>query len=365
MGPSHNLGAAPPHVAVLGAGAWGTALGKLLADKGDRVLLWTRREDLAEQINAARENTRYLPGAPLPTTLSATTDLARALEGADLVVFVVPSHSTREVARLAAPLMPHGAAVVSATKGIENDSLMFMDEVLFEELPGHTHNHLAFLSGPSFAKELAAGMPTAVVIAARDAGVCAQVMTRFRTRHLRLYSSDDIPGVECGGALKNVIAIASGAVDGLGLGHNTRAALITRGLAEIAALAMARGGSALTLAGLSGMGDLVLTCTGELSRNRTVGVEMGKGRTLAEVLAGLGHVAEGVRTARSAFDLSVKLDVEMPITREVYAVLYEGKPLARALDDLMSRELSPEFDPVAIARTTLPPIGRGERSPPS
>jgi len=230
---------------------------------------------------------------------------------------------------------------------------MFMDEVLAEELPPHARGDLAFLSGPSFAKELANRLPTAVVIAARDPDVRAHVMTRFHTPFMRTYASDDIPGVECGGALKNVIAIAAGIVDGMGFGHNTRAALITRGLAEIANVAMARGGSALTLAGLAGMGDLVLTCTGELSRNRTVGYEMGKGRKLAEVLAGLGHVAEGVKTARSAYDLARKLEVEMPITREVHAILYEDKPVQQAAADLMSRELGHEFDPRAVARATL------------
>jgi glycerol-3-phosphate dehydrogenase (NAD(P)+) len=232
---------------------------------------------------------------------------------------------------------------------------MFMDEVLATELPGFARRQLSFLSGPSFAKELANRLPTAVVIAAHDADVCSHVMKRFHTPYLRTYASDDVPGVECGGALKNVIAIAAGAVDGMGFGHNTRAALITRGLAEIAKLAMARGGSALTLAGLAGIGDLLLTCTGELSRNRTVGYEMGKGRKLADVLAGLGHVAEGVKTAKSAFDLGKKLGVDMPITSEVYSVLYEDKPVAQAVHDLMARELSYEFDPRAIARATLDP----------
>jgi glycerol-3-phosphate dehydrogenase (NAD(P)+) len=340
-------------VAVLGAGAWGTALAKLLAEKGDDVALWSRRADLCESVNTASENTRYLPGVALPKNLTATDDLASAIGGAGMIVFVVPSHATREVARAAASLVQPGVPVVSATKGVENDSLMFMDEVLAHELPAHARDQLAFLSGPSFAKELANRSPTAVVIAARDTEVRHHVMRRFHTPYLRTYASDDVPGVECGGALKNVIAIAAGAIDGMGLGHNTRAALITRGLAEIAHLAMARGGSALTLAGLAGMGDLVLTCTGELSRNRTVGYEMGKGRKLPDVLSGLGHVAEGVKTAKSGNDLARKLGVDMPITREVYAVLYESKPVDRALTDLMSRELGHEFDPRAVARATL------------
>jgi glycerol-3-phosphate dehydrogenase (NAD(P)+) len=337
-------------VAVLGAGAWGTALAWLLADKGDQVVVWSRRADLCASVNAARENARYLPGVSLPPHMTYTDDLAGALVDAGMVLFVVPSHATREVARAAAFHVQKGVPIVSATKGIENDSLMFMDEVLAQELPAHAREQLAFLSGPSFAKELAGRLPTAVVIASHSPDVRAHVMKRFHTEYMRTYASDDVVGVECGGALKNVVAIAAGVVDGMGFGHNTRAALITRGLAEIAALAMARGGSALTLAGLAGMGDLVLTCTGELSRNRTVGFEMGRGRKLADVLAGLGHVAEGVKTARSAYDLSRKLGVQMPITSEVFAVLYEDKPTGQAVRDLMARELGHEFDPGAVAR---------------
>ena len=340
-------------VAVLGAGAWGTALAALLAEKEDEVALWSRRSDLCDDLATTRENARYLPGVLLPRNVVCSADLASAVDGASMLVFVVPSHAMREVARAAAPYVLESAAVVSATKGIENDSLMFMDEILSSELPVHARNRLAFLSGPSFAKELAGHLPTAVVIASRNPAICTEVMARFHRPYLRTYASEDVVGVECGGALKNVVAIAAGAVDGMGFGHNTRAALITRGLAEVAHLAMARGGSALTVAGLAGMGDLVLTCTGELSRNRTVGYELGHGRGLAEVLAGLGHVAEGVRTAKSAYALSKKLGVAMPITREVYAVLYEGKPVAKAVQDLMGRELGYEFDPRAIAGATL------------
>jgi len=331
-------------VAVLGSGAWGTALAKVLAEKGDDVVIWARRDELCTPINEQHENTRYLPGVALPTNLTATTDLAGALRGTDLVVFVVPSHATREVARMARDFIPKDALIVSATKGIEIDSLQLMNEVLEEELPAHSDGKLAFLSGPSFAKELVAHHPTAVVIACKDRDNCHRVMTRFHTPYLRLYASDDVHGVECGGALKNVIAIATGAVEGLGYGHNTRAAIITRGLAEIARLAISRGGSPLTLAGLAGMGDLVLTCTGELSRNRTVGVELGKGKKLGEILQALGHVAEGVKTTKSAYDLAKKLGVEMPIVQEMYAVLYADKPLPEAAVALMSRELGPEFD---------------------
>ncbi len=331
-------------VAVLGAGSWGSALAKVLAEKGDHVRLWARRADLVDEIEKTRVNSRYLPGARFPDTLSATSDLGEALSHVDMVVFVAPSHATRDVARAAAPLIPRNATIVSATKGIENESLQFIDEVLKEELPAELHARFAFLSGPSFAKELALHLPTGVVIASHDPNVRDAVMARFHTPYLRVYGSDDVVGVECGGALKNVIAIAAGAIDGMGLGHNTRAILITRGLAEIARVAVARGGSPLTLSGLSGMGDLVLTCTGELSRNRTVGMELGKGRSLGEILATLGHVAEGVKTAKSAHELSKKLNVEMPITQEVYSVLYEDKPVHDAAKTLMGRDLTLEFD---------------------
>ena len=330
---------------MLGSGAWGTALAKVLAATHPDVVIWGRNDDVVAQINDKLENARYLPGAKLPHNLRATSDMGQALAGSSLVVFVAPSHATREVARKAGSLVPRGAWVVSATKGIENDTLMFMDEVLAAELPDHARERLAFLSGPSFAKELAAEHPTAVVIAsAHDEGREA-VMRAFHTPYLRTYASTDVIGVECGGAMKNVIAIAAGAIDGLGLGHNSRAMLITRGLAEVARLSAARGGNPLTLAGLAGMGDLVLTCTGELSRNRTVGFELGRGKTLEETVAALGHVAEGVKTTKSAYDLSRKLGVDMPITHEVYAILYSGKSPKSALSDLMARELVPEFQP--------------------
>jgi len=339
--------------AVLGAGAWGTSLAKLVAENGLDVVAWTNEEPVAKDINENHRNERYLAGFELPENLRATMDIAEAIRAADVILFVVPSHATREVARLAAPHVRPGVPIVSCTKGIENDSLEFMDEVLQHELPESVHGDLAFLSGPSFAKELAQRQPTVVVVATRTPEVFDRVSEAVRSPYLRLYASEDIAGVECGGALKNVIAIAAGCADGMGFGYNSRAALITRGLAEIAKIAMARGGSALTVAGLSGMGDLVLTCTGELSRNRTVGVELGKGRKLEEVLAGLGHVAEGVKTAKSAYGLAEKLGVDCPIIREVYLALYEGKPAKEALGALMSRELGYEFDRAAIARATL------------
>lgn len=330
------------NVAVLGAGAWGTALGKVLADKGNQVALWAHRPELAEHIQRDHVNDRYLPSVKLPPTLRATGDLEGALRGAELVVVVVPTHALRGVVRDARRYIPAGALLCSASKGIENESLMLVSEMLLDELGPEVEPRLTYLSGPSFAKEVAAGLPTVVVIAGTSDRETETVQRAFATDRLRVYSSPDVVGVEVGGALKNVVAIAAGASDGLGFGHNARAGLITRGLAEIARIAVAKGANPLTVAGLSGMGDLVLTCTGDLSRNRTVGFEMGRGRTLADVLATLGHVAEGVKTARSAHELGQKLSVEMPITTEVYQVLYEGKSPRQAVVDLMTRALSRE-----------------------
>jgi glycerol-3-phosphate dehydrogenase (NAD(P)+) len=331
------------NVTVLGAGSWGTALAKVLADKQKPTKLWSHRAELVGQINEHRHNHRYLPGARLPDTLTATHDLEEALTGADLIVAVVPSHALRSVIHDARRYIPAGALVCSATKGIENESLMLMSQVLMDELGPGIEDRLTYLSGPSFAKEVALQQPTVVVVAGTGAAETEAVQRAFATDRLRVYSSDDVTGVELGGALKNVIAIAAGASDGLGFGHNARAGLITRGLAEMGRAAIRMGARPLTLAGLSGMGDLILTCTGDLSRNRTVGIEMGKGRTLKDVLDNLGHVAEGVKTSKSAYDLSVKLDVDMPITAEVYRILYEGKPVQQAVVDLMTRPLTPEW----------------------
>jgi glycerol-3-phosphate dehydrogenase (NAD(P)+) len=330
------------NVAVLGAGAWGTALAKVLADKQNPTVLWSHRREVSDHINEHHVNTRYLPTAELPPTLRATFDLEEALRGAELVVVVIPSHGLRQVMRDARPYIPGEALLCSASKGIENDSLMLMSDVLLHELGRGVQPRLTYLSGPSFAKEVAARMPTTVVVAGTGERETETVQHAFATDMFRTYLSHDVLGVELGGALKNVIAIAAGIADGLGFGHNTRAGLITRGLAEIGRVAAHKGANPLTLAGLAGMGDLVLTCTGDLSRNRTVGFEMGKGRKLGEVLATLGHVAEGVKTTKSAYDLSVKLGVDMPITAEVYRVLYEDKSPRQAVVDLMTRALSKE-----------------------
>jgi glycerol-3-phosphate dehydrogenase (NAD(P)+) len=329
-------------VAVLGAGAFGTALAKVLADQGKPVRLWAHRADHARAIADAHENAQYLPGAKLPPSLTTTSSLEEALRGVELALFVVPSHVTRAVAKEARAFIPPDALICSATKGIENDTCMLMNEVLLDVLGEDTTPRLTFLSGPSFAKELAGGVPTAVTVAGASASAAEFVQREFATANLRMYFTTDVPGVEVGGAIKNVIAIAAGAVDGLGFGLNTRAALITRGLAEIGRLAAAKGAQPLTLMGLAGMGDLLLTCTGALSRNRTVGFELGKGRTLADILATLGHVAEGVKTTESAHMLGKRIGVELPITDEVYRVLYEGKPAKQALIDLMTRPLKHE-----------------------
>lgn len=331
-------------VTVLGSGSWGSALAKVLSDKGHRVALWGRRPELAAQIQETRENATFLPGARFADTLASTADLAGALEGAEMVVMAVPTHGIREVMAHARAHMPEGVPVVSATKGIEQETLFFVNEMLAESVPS-TRDHFVALSGPSFAKEVAAGLPTVVVAASRDLQLARAVQQAFWTDNVfRVYLTDDVVGVEIGGALKNVIAIAAGASDGLGFGHNARAALITRGLNEIARLAMKMGGDALTLAGLAGMGDLVLTCTGELSRNRYVGFELGKGRSLQEVLGGMRQVAEGVRTAKSAHDLARREGVHMPITQQVYCALYEEKNLRAAVYELMTREAGHERD---------------------
>ena len=308
-----------------------------------KVKLWSRSESHAQAMAQERVNTRYLPNVHLHEGITSTHDLAQSVMGVDAVVLVAPSHGTRAMLEQLAPVLPAHVPLVSATKGIENGSLMFIDELVRDVLGDEVRARFAVLSGPSFAAELARSLPTCVAIASENHELCTRIQQLFRAPHLRTYASDDVAGVECGAALKNVIAIAAGAADGAGFGHNTRAALITRGLNEIARMAVARGGQHITLAGLAGMGDLILTCTGDLSRNRTVGFELGKGRKLADILASLGHVAEGVKTTKSAYDLSLKLGVDMPITTETYRVLYEDKPVQEAVRDLMARELGREF----------------------
>lgn len=330
-------------IAVLGAGAWGTALARVLAEQG-RVRLWTHQREHAEALAYDGENRAFLPGYALGENIAPTADLTEAVRDAALVVVAVPSEAVRATLHRAQGALSADATLVIAAKGIEPTTLMLLSEVTRDVLGDDAEERTVFLSGPSFALEVARGLPTNLVAAGRDAERSRLVQQRFASDRLRVYSSDDPAGVQVGGALKNVIAIAAGASDGLGFGHNTRAALITRGLAEMARLAVAKGGSVLTLSGLAGLGDLVLTCSAELSRNRTVGFELGRGRQLSEVLAGLGHVAEGVTTAQSAYQLAERLGVELPITSEVYAVLYDGKPVARAVRDLLGRPLRKELE---------------------
>jgi glycerol-3-phosphate dehydrogenase (NAD(P)+) len=322
-------------VAVLGSGSWGTALAIHLARVGHEVHLWGRDAALVADMNARRANAVYLPGVRFPATLHATTELESALHDAALVVSAVPSHGTRDVIRRAAKHFASGAIVVSATKGLEQGTLFRVSQIIEQELgPGR---EIAVLSGPSFASELARELPTAVSVASRHAGAAERVQADFRAAYFRLYGSDDIVGVEIGGALKNVIAIAAGAVEGLGLGHNALAGLITRGLAEITRLACAAGARRETLSGLTGLGDLVLTCTGSLSRNRHVGIELARGRAVGDVLAGMKMVAEGIKTTDAALALGVRHGVELPIAAQVAEVIAGRKDARSALLDLMLR----------------------------
>jgi len=329
-------------VGVIGAGSWGTALAKLAAQAGHEVMVWAYEEEVARQIVQGRENEVYLPGVELPP-LYATHALEKVVEAQDLLISVMPSHVVREVWAQAAGSIGGDPVVVSATKGIEQVTLASMVEVLREELPRRLHHRLAALSGPSFAKEVGQGQPTAVVVAARDIQVASQVQHALRTPYFRTYSSTDLTGVEIGGAAKNVMAIAAGMADGLGFGHNSRAAVITRGLAEITRLAVAKGANPMTLAGLSGMGDLVLTCTGHLSRNHKTGVALGKGQTLEEIQAASPMIAEGIRNAASCRALALRMGVEMPVVEMVYDVLYSGLSPVKGAKQLMSRELKNEL----------------------
>ncbi|MFO0680648.1 MAG: NAD(P)H-dependent glycerol-3-phosphate dehydrogenase [Sandaracinus sp.] len=331
-------------VAVLGSGSWGTALAKSLSDAGHEVRLWARRAEQAERIEATRENADYLPGAKLAPTLRATHDLESALAGVDMILSAVPTHGLRENLQLATPFFPKDVPILSATKGIEVGTLKLVCGIFEDCLPESQHAQLTYLGGPSFAKEVAQGMPTAVVVAGKSHQATAKVQHILATERLRTYTTDDVIGIEIGGSLKNVMAIAAGIGDGLGFGHNTRAAIVTRGLAELSRMAMKLGAHPMTLAGLGGIGDLLLTCTGDLSRNRKVGLELGKGRKLDEILKGMSQVAEGVRTTQSAHDLSRREGVEMPIVDAVYRILYQDMNARDAVFGLMTRPHRAERD---------------------
>ena len=330
------------HFAVIGAGSWGTTLANLLAEKGYPVSLWVYEADLAQRMEQTGINDVYLPDIKLSENLTFTSDLQEAVSSKKLLLFVSPSQVTRQVLQQALPKIDPQALLVCASKGIENDSLLLMSQVFEELLPQEFHQRLGFLSGPSFAKEVAQGMPTAVVAAAREICCAEEIQQVFSTDKFRVYTHDDIIGVELGGAMKNVIALAAGVADGLGFGYNSRAGLITRGLAEMTRLGLKLGGRAETFAGLAGMGDLVLTCTGDLSRNRTVGIELGKGRKLEEILSGMQMVAEGVKTTLSAYQLAQKMGVEVPIIEQMYLILYQDKDPRQAVSDLMLRDLKAE-----------------------
>jgi glycerol-3-phosphate dehydrogenase (NAD(P)+) len=329
-------------VAVIGAGSWGTALAVHLAGKAEELWLWDHRAERAEEMERSRENVRYLPGRRFPDQLRVTGDLEAALRAAPLVVSAVPAQSVREVLGQARGLLDPDAAVCCASKGIESGTLLTMEEVLHEVLPGPIAERTSFLAGPCFAKELAAGVPSGVVVAGRNTVAVDRMAEALHHGMVRAWHTEDIVGAELGGALKNVIAIACGVADGMGFGLNTRAAVITRGLHEITRLAVARGGNPLTLAGLAGVGDLVLTCTGDLSRNRRVGLGLGQGKRLDQILAELGQVAEGVMTAESAHQLAQRSGVEMPITAQIFFMLYEGKPVAEVMKDLTGRQRKAE-----------------------
>jgi len=331
-------------IGVIGAGAWGTALGNLLAEKGYEVDLWAFEEEVRADIMRERENKVFLPGTRLSENLRPSNDLDEVADQKDMLLLVVPSHVFRSVAAKLVHRPTESTLIVSASKGIENETHLTMSGILQQLLPPRLHGQIAVLSGPSFAKEVAKKIPTAVTAATRAPDVATKVQTTFATPYFRVYTSYDVIGVELGGAAKNVMAIAAGMSDGLGLGYNTRAALITRGITEIQRLGIRLGANPQSFMGLSGIGDLVLTCTGNLSRNWTVGHKLGQGMKIETILSQTRTVAEGVKTTKSVYNLSRNLGVEMPIAEQVYRILYEDLDPKEALRILMSRDLRQEHD---------------------
>ncbi|HEY7438341.1 MAG TPA: NAD(P)H-dependent glycerol-3-phosphate dehydrogenase [Acidimicrobiia bacterium] len=329
-------------VAVIGAGSWGTAVAGILAANADTVL-WARTPATAQSIATEHANPQYLPGVPLPSELRATSELAEVCADAAVVVMAVPSHGFRTVLEAARPALAHDAVIVSLSKGVEQDSLLRMTEVVAEVLPNQPRDRIGVLTGPNLAREVAAGEPTASVIAIGDPDTADELQRLFMTQTFRVYTNPDVVGCEIAGALKNVIAIAAGIAHGLGYGDNTKAALITRGLAELARLGIVLGGDPLTFSGLAGLGDLVATCTSEKSRNRTVGVRLGKGETLEEIVADMTMVAEGVKSTGALLALAGRHGVEMPIAEQVGAVLYEGRKPNEIVPTLMLRQAKPEL----------------------
>lgn len=330
-------------VAVIGGGSWGTALAFLVSRRGGPVVQWARDKYLVAEIQERRQNPIYMMGFEYPDNLQATNELTEAVRNAKYIISVTPSHTVRQVMNECATHLDPDAIIISASKGIEQGTLSLMSEVLQDVLPKSFTHRLAFLAGPSFAKEVAEKKPTAVVVAAENEAIGEAVQHLFSVENMLVYTTQDVIGAELGGALKNVIAIAAGIGEGMELGANAQAAIITRGIAEIGRLAVKLGGDILTLAGLAGIGDLSLTCTGKLSRNRTFGYELGRGKTRQEIERSMRQVAEGVRTAKSAYELAVKNQVDMPITDQVFRVLYEDLPARQALKNLMSRVVRKEF----------------------
>jgi glycerol-3-phosphate dehydrogenase (NAD(P)+) len=331
-------------IAIMGAGGWGTALAIVAGRAGHRVRLWSRNAEVVESINVARVNALYLSEREIAGDVRATLETGEALLDAESIILAAPSHATREMLARMKDDAPADAIVVSATKGIEIETGRRVSEIVRDVLGEGARARFVCLSGPSFAREVAAGQPTAIVAASRDASLALRVQSILSYENLRVYTNDDVVGVELGGAVKNVIALAAGMVGGLGLGANSVAALVTRGLAEMTRFATRQGARVETLAGLAGLGDLVLTCTGSLSRNRFVGQELGQGRRLEEIVGGMREVAEGVRTTRAVKLIAERLGVEMPITEQVNAVLYEGKSARDATHELMTRPLRGEFE---------------------
>ena len=323
----------PINVAVIGAGSWGTTVAALAAANTPTVL-WARRQALADSINAAHINTDYLPSFTLPESLRATSDLEEAVRSADVLVMAVPSHGYREVAAEAAPFLRPWVPIVSLSKGVERSSLKRMSEVTADEMPGHP---VAVLTGPNLAKEILSGQPAASVVAINDETIASELQRIFSRPSLRIYTNPDVVGCEVSGVVKNIIAIASGMAEGMGFGDNTRATLITRGLAEMTRLGMAMGGNPMTFAGLAGMGDLIATCSSKQSRNNTVGLQLGQGRSIADILASMSMVAEGVKSSPPVLDLARRYGVDMPITEQVVSVCHKGRSAADALSSLMQR----------------------------
>jgi glycerol-3-phosphate dehydrogenase (NAD(P)+) len=344
MESANGMDVSKTRIGVVGGGSWGTALADLLATKGFHIDFWVFENEVREQIETLRENRLFLPGFTLSKNLRPTRDLAETVREKDLVLIVVPSHVMREVSSGMSPFIAPETILVSASKGIENETHLTMSGILSETVPHLSDYRLAALSGPTFAKEVARKSPSVITAAAVDKTVAAYVQHVFATPYFRVYTSDDRMGVELGGSVKNVIAIAAGIIDGLGLGLNTRAALITRGLAEIRRLGVRMGANPRTFTGSAGIGDLVLTCTGDLSRNHTVGKKIGEGMILEDILAEMRMVAEGVKTAKSVYNLSRRVGVEMPISQEIYRILYEHASPKEALRRLMTRDLKQELD---------------------